>query len=510
MRSLNGRGFLLIAAFMVLAIAAVSCGSSSVPTATLTPAPTAPATEAPTQVLAATEEPAPTGEPFDPSAVQLTQTHVFEGFGFSIDFPDGWVAETEGDTTFFFEASEDRGGTGPPRGFPPEGPPGFGVIMARAPIAAIRAAGLPEAASLDDLLELNSMMNNWQRQDVSEVAIFGVPALAARIRLPDSSDIAVMGFRNDEGFLLTLKTPNDEERDLFLPVWQRMLDSIKPVAMAALSDEGRYFKEVRDAISLTAAKLQAFGAVFSQTFATRDRLIDVLLEAGVGTAFVPSSEELEKIEPPRRFASDHRALVETYRTLVRIDQEAELAVKEGDLAGFVLANGRLGEATSALRLFLSAEACRSLFGGPPGDLCAPTEPLPGGEYGSLLHEVLRTSQPERDGVTGTIGFSMLLNDEETAAVISDVAPKAGRVLGELRAQVAALTPPPGLSADHDRLIEYFDRLLEIFDEVTSAAEAGDSSGALAVGAGIEKASEEALTSFESRDFHILVAVHFPG
>jgi len=62
------------------------------------------------------------------------------------------------------------------------------------------------------------MINGWQRQDVSETTIFSVPALAVRVRLPDSSDIAVMGFLNDEGFLLTLKAADDEARDRFMPV----------------------------------------------------------------------------------------------------------------------------------------------------------------------------------------------------------------------------------------------------------------------------------------------------
>ena len=272
MRSLKVLRLPFVAGFLALALAATACGSSASPTATLTPVPasstaeaptTVPATEAPTPAPAATDVPAPTGAPFDPSTAQLTQTHVFEGFGYSIDFPEGWMAETRGDVTFFSEGPEGREGVPPPPGPPPEGPPGFGVIMARAPIAAIRIAGLPESASLEDLLELNSMMNGWQRQDVSEATIFGVPALAAQVRSAESSDIAVMGFLNDEGFLLTLTTPNEEERDRFMPVWRRMLDSIKPVAMAAPSDEERYFKQVRDAISLTSAKLQAFGAVFS-------------------------------------------------------------------------------------------------------------------------------------------------------------------------------------------------------------------------------------------------------
>ena len=289
-----------------------------------------------------------------------------------------------------------------------------------------------------------------------------------------------------------------------------MLDSIQPVAIVAHSEEQRYFKQARDAISLAGAKLQAFGAVFSQTLTTRDRLIDVLLEAGVGTAFVPSLEALEAIEPPDRLASVHSALAETYRTLVRNDKEAEQAVRDGDLAGFVLANGRLGEANSSLPLALPAEACHSLFGTRPGGLCAPIEPLPGGEYGSELHEVLRMSQPQFTGVAGALGFPVSLSDEETAAVIEEVAPKAGPVLGELRRQVDALTPPPELSADHDRLIGYFDRLLEIFEEVTAAAKAGDISDAPGAIARILTTVRETLRSFESRDFSILVAVHFGG
>ena len=120
------------------------------------------------------------------------------------------------------------------------------------------------------------------------------------------------------------------------------------------------------------------------------------------------------------------------------------------------------------------------------------------------------SQPQFTGVAGALGFPVSLSDEETAAVIEEVAPKAGRVLGELRSQVDALTPPPELSADHDRLIGYFDRLLEIFEEVTAATKAGDISDAPGAVARILTTVGETLRSFESRDFSILVAVHFGG
>jgi len=57
---------------------------------------------------------APTNTPVPPTntptntPVPPTNTHVFSGFGFSIDYPEGWLAETRVTVTHITELEEDH------------------------------------------------------------------------------------------------------------------------------------------------------------------------------------------------------------------------------------------------------------------------------------------------------------------------------------------------------------------------------------------------------------------
>ena len=130
------------------------------------------------------------------------------------------------------------------------------------------------------------------------------------------------------------------------PLWSTTAMAVAVVtalAVAACSDlsseEEEYFEEVRAAQALTASKFENFGEIFGQAWPLRSFLIDALLEAGVGTAFTGRLEALEELTPPERFRTDHERMVEVTRELVRVDGEAAQAVKDDDLARFVLLNG---------------------------------------------------------------------------------------------------------------------------------------------------------------------------
>ena len=339
-------------------------------------------------------------------------------------------------------------------------------------LAVLRNAGLTDQASLEDLLNpLNTRTLRWAVLDQSETSVFGVPALRATIRTQFGSGEALVGFTDDEAFLLRFRAPTEEALDEFIPTWTRMLDSIRPVTVAPRSTEELYFDEARDAISLASTKFMRFGTIFSQAYATRQRLILALLTAGVGTAFSETAAALQDIDPPDQFAAEHQALLEGYLELLRLDGEARLAVEDGDLAGFVLINGRLGEVFGTFVASMPAAFCNSLYSG--SELCASMEPPPGGVYGGQLDTVLRMFDIKRSGIEGALGFPLSLSPEETAVVFDEVAPRAVVLGDETRALLDALTPPAELRADHDLLIEYFDGLLDANKEFAAAAAAGD-------------------------------------
>lgn len=153
--------------------------------------------------------------------------HVFKGFGFSIDFPEGWLAETRGTVTQISELEEDHD-----RAFrdDPFSPTGYRVSLDHRTISFMRRIGLQENSTLDDLLEFNADEFGWQVSAVEETQIFGVSALRAKV--VDELGVALdifMGFIGDEVFLFSLSAPSEDALEEFMSTWEEMLASIRPV-----------------------------------------------------------------------------------------------------------------------------------------------------------------------------------------------------------------------------------------------------------------------------------------
>ena len=89
--------------------------------------------------------------------------------------------------------------------------------------------GLDEEPTLQDLFELNKNVFEWQEPiEVSETEVFGVSALAARGCETDFCGYSLMGFVNDEAFLLFTGADTEEKLDAFLPTFEQMVASIAP------------------------------------------------------------------------------------------------------------------------------------------------------------------------------------------------------------------------------------------------------------------------------------------
>lgn len=439
------------------------------------------------------------------SSTDLTQTQVFQGFGFSIDYPAGWTAsEGPGDSTQLNEFEEDSGTSTEPPGSERKG---YEVTFNRATLAFLRSAGLSAQPTLDELLSLNSRTFGWEVLDTSNISVFEVPALSVTINSPQGAGIAVLGIVEEEAFLLSLIAPTGGSVDEFLPTWTSMLESIKPVTEAVLSAEDQYFEDVSNALSLTAAKLGRFGTIFGETYETRQRLIDSLLEAGVGTAFVDTSEALQSIEPPDQHRAEHEFLVEHYLELVSLDERAAQYVEEGDVAGFVLINGQLGEVSATFGASLPMDFCNSISGlGTPA--CAPELSPDLGEYETQLGRIFSMSRPQVFKLIGTLGFPLSLTAEENTRVIAELAPDITTLLAGLQTEVNELSPPDEFTTDHERLAQYIDQLAEVFNELVLAGIAGELGITPGPLQSILEVSCPAATSFSSPEFMRLVGDHF--
>ncbi len=159
-------------------------------------------------------------------AYELDETYVFPGFGFSMAIPAGWPADTRGPVTKINELEADHA-----TAFRDDPPPreGYEIGLDHRDMVFMRSIGLGENPTLQDLFEFNKDNFEWQEPvEVSESEAFGVPALAARSCDTEGCGYTLMGFVNDEAFLLGTGAATEEELDAFLPTFKQMVASIAP------------------------------------------------------------------------------------------------------------------------------------------------------------------------------------------------------------------------------------------------------------------------------------------
>ena len=161
------------------------------------------------------------------NTLELSETYTFPGFGFSIDYPAGWSVETQDTFTIISELESDL-----QNAFQEDPPPieGFSLSLDQRSLFFMRGLGLPEEATLEDLLDFNQGFFDWQEPlDIVETEAFGVPALSIMTSDGEERSNTLMGYTGDRAFLLQFSTPSDQLLDELTPTWNQMLASIQPV-----------------------------------------------------------------------------------------------------------------------------------------------------------------------------------------------------------------------------------------------------------------------------------------
>ena len=167
-------------------------------------------------------------EPDEATSAQfeLTDTHVFSGFEFSVDYPAGWLADTRAPASIISELEADHELALQEADFDAQG---YGISFDHRDMPFMQGLGLPENPTLDDLLELNRGFFEWQDSiEVTELEIFGVPAYSVETDDGSSWGVNLMGIRGNEAFLFGFGAPSEAAREAFMPTWDLMLQSITP------------------------------------------------------------------------------------------------------------------------------------------------------------------------------------------------------------------------------------------------------------------------------------------
>ena len=204
-------------------VTAETTTTTAAETTTTTAAETTTTTVAPTTTTGA---PAVASE--TPSPAEVTETYTIPGFGYSIDYPNGWLVETRGSFTVIAQTEEEVQAAFSDAN---AAPGAVSVSLDYRTVAFLQDIGLTsDDPTAQDLLEFNTSNFGWTDiRDLGEEEVFGATAAVAGVtHSAGGFSINYQGARPDTGevFLLGLVAPTEENLAAFLPAWEAMLKSI--------------------------------------------------------------------------------------------------------------------------------------------------------------------------------------------------------------------------------------------------------------------------------------------
>ena len=231
-------------------------------------------------------------------------------------------------------------------------------------------------------------------------------------------------------------------------------------------EESDYLDSVDAAQAEFGKRASAFFAAISGSYTSTEALLTALYEAGAGEAWAAAQEVAVTLEPPPRFVSEHESWLVLLEELVRLDRLIGEGARDGDIIAFELNNhlGLLAMADASVDFSPEFALTIGVQIPPPLD---PESAIAATSYGQELAAVLGAA------IDGTYGFFPTTPEEAGLEAIQVIAPEFMTRLERSRASIEGLTPPEEYTADHTRILEYFDALLANQVAVVAAAESGD-------------------------------------
>ena len=157
---------------------------------------------------------------------ELSETHIFADFGFSIDYPPGWSATTEGPVSYMAQTETDFLG----RYDFKRKVEGILISLDHRSIDFLRTIGFTaDPPTLDELFAFNiGELTGMTNPGISEATIFGVPALRSEY-YETNWEISYAGLIGDEAFFFFIAAPSEEMLEEFKPTMEAMISSIRPI-----------------------------------------------------------------------------------------------------------------------------------------------------------------------------------------------------------------------------------------------------------------------------------------
>ena len=237
-----------------------------------------------------------------------------------------------------------------------------------------------------------------------------------------------------------------------------------------------YLLEISQISALFTASNDAIDETLNQTWPIRSRLIETLLAADRPGLATDMLERVNALDPPEKYAADHALFVQILEAAGELAQQEQAALEEDDLVASVLL-------LSDLRLLqeqvffaaISPNFCLATVQfvtvGPRncgGDADIAEQY---GKYGEDLYAAFERYR--RDFGPRVSVFYAALGPEERFASLRILQPQIIAAMDTAIEEIGTLTPPEELSADHDRLLQYFTEIRQTALDIDAAVEAED-------------------------------------
>ena len=204
--------------------------------------------------------------------------------------------------------------------------------------------------------------------------------------------------------------------------------------------EAEYLEEVKAGWNEFHSKAGGFRRVFAQTYPIRERLFKALIDAGAGSAFEGAYHAVKQLKLPPRFEADHDLMIESMAKVLVYDEDVGHAAENQGLAGFTVANARMGQTIGLMSLQISDVVCRATD--PPDvpfTLCDPSRTLPGGEYGKKLNAPLARFNVSL--ITSLFDVGPHYTAENALSALEVLQPELIDLYSRTRDEISGFTPP---------------------------------------------------------------------
>ena len=158
--------------------------------------------------------------------------------------------------------------------------------------------------------------------------------------------------------------------------------------------------------------------------------------------------------------------------MVGTDHDVGRSAKNQDLAGFTVANSRLGVTFGLMQLQLSDVLCPATDAPDlPFSFCNPSRTLPGGEYGINLNAAL--ARLNIDVFLRSFPIGLRYTPEDALSALAVLQPEIIDQYAKGIDEISGFDPPENLIAGHNRLIQYLEAQRDATGLQFSAVQAQD-------------------------------------